>query len=347
MSNRRSGILFINLGTPDSPDPPAVKRYLAEFLSDPRVIDIPAPARWLLLHGVILRFRPKQSAAAYQQIWTEAGSPLLVHSQALVRAVNDASDDSMQVELGMRYGTPSIGEALDRLIAARPDNLVVLPLFPQWSEAATGSAVAHFKEELEKRGNPLPYQIMGDFYESPHFIDAFAAVARPALENFQPDHVLLSYHGLPERQVSAATDGYCFSQDHCCDDVGTANRRCYRAQCYATSRALVRALALPEGTSSTSFQSRLGRTPWIQPYTDFRLPELAQSGVKRLAVMCPAFVADCLETLEEIAIRATAQWKNEGGEALLLVPSLNAHPRWVRGLSESLREACNAGNPPA
>ena len=338
MADRPTGVLLINLGTPDAPHTKEVRRYLAEFLSDPRVLDIPWPARMALLHGVILRTRPAKSAEAYQQVWTEAGSPLLVFGEALAEGVAASLGQGFRVALGMRYGNPSIASALDRLLAEPLERLIVLPLFPQWSTAATESALVKFREEFARRSERPPVVEVHDFYDEPRFIGAFAEVARPVLAEFRPDHVLFSYHGLPERQVKRTAPAHCFTYEGCCDAVSVANRRCYRAQCFATTRALVAALELDAPQTSTSFQSRLGRTPWIQPYTDLVLPELAKSGVKRLAVMCPAFVADCLETLEEIELRAAEQWREEGGEALRLVPSLNAHPAWIEAVADWVRE---------
>jgi ferrochelatase len=339
LADQPTGVLLVNLGTPDAPHTKEVRRYLAEFLSDPRVLDIPWLGRMALLHGVILRTRPAQTAAAYQKVWTDAGSPLLVHSEAFAQAVGEALGPDYRVALGMRYGNPSIASALDRLLAEPLSRLLVLPLFPQWSSAATESALVKLRAEIAKRRDAPPLVELGDFYDDPGFVGAFAEVTRPVLAEFQPDHVLFSYHGLPERQVRRSAPAHCFTFERCCDSVDVANRRCYRAQCFATSRALIEALSLAPDATSTSFQSRLGRTPWIQPYTDVVLPELAQQGVKRLAVLCPAFVADCLETLEEIEIRAAEQWGEAGGEALRLVPSLNAHPAWVSVVVDWMREA--------
>ncbi len=335
----RIGVLLVNLGTPDSTRVRDVRRYLREFLSDPRVIDLPAPARWLLLNLVILPFRPRRSAEAYRQIWLPEGSPLLHHGLALRDALAKALGEAYVVELGMRYGSPSIGSALARLREADVARILALPLFPQYSTAATGSAVARIEEELERAPDTPPLDLLPPFYDAPAFIDAWAAVAKPALEAFLPDFVLLSYHGLPERQVKATdrSGSHCLARPDCCDAVVDANRDCYRAHCFATSRALAAALELPPEMVDTSFQSRLGRG-WIQPFTDFRLPELAAAGHRRLAIVCPAFVADCLETLEEIGIRAREQWEELGGEELLMVPSLNASPAWVEAIADWVRE---------
>jgi len=336
---KRTGVLLVNLGTPASASPSDVRRYLREFLSDPLVIDIPALPRWLLLHCVILPFRPRKSAAAYAKIWSDAGSPLLIHGEALRDGVAKALGDEYVVALAMRYGAPSVRSAVEQVAAFDVSRWVVLPLFPQYSGAATKSAVDKVAAELDRIDNAAPVTVLPAFFDQPSFTAAFAAVARPRLAKFRPDHVLFSYHGLPERQVKAADPGgaHCLAGDDCCDTVSEVNRDCYRAQCFATTRALAAALGFDAATHSMAFQSRLGRTPWIQPYTDHVLPELADRGVRRLAVMCPAFVADCLETLEEIAIRGREQWLELGGEELELIPSLNSEPAWIAAVADLLR----------
>lgn len=335
----KTGCLLINLGTPEAPNTGPVRTYLRQFLGDPRVLDMPALGRWLLLNLVILPFRPRKSAEAYRQIWTEAGSPLLVHSQELTARVQEALGPEIPVELGMRYGAPSLEEALARLRARGVDRLIVLPLFPQYASSTTGTALAEAYRILGAWWTMPSLQVVEPFYDHPAFIRAFAEVAAPTLAEFRPDHVLFSYHGLPESHVKKGDDtgSHCLASSGCCDRLTDANQSCYRAQCFATTRALAAALELPEGAHSTSFQSRLGRTPWIRPYTDERLEELAKAGVKRLAVMCPAFTADCLETLEEIGLRARETFRAHGGEDLRLVPSLNAHPGWVSGVVDLLR----------
>lgn len=337
----RYGVLLINLGTPDAPEVPEVRRYLDEFLSDPRVLDIAPLARWLLLHLVILRTRPRESAAAYRKIWTDRGSPLLYHSLDLVEKVQQVLGEAVHVELAMRYQNPSIASALGRLRGHSVDRIVALPLFPQYSSAATGSAIEKLLEEASKDWNVPSIQVVPPFYDHPSFIDSFAAVARPVLDEFKPDRILLSYHGLPERHViksDASGGAHCLRSKECCSRIVGTNRNCYRAQCYATSRALGERLSLSPDDWEVSFQSRLGRDPWIKPYSDERINALPAEGVKRLAVLCPAFVADCLETLEEIGIRAKEDFIGHGGEDLRLVPSLNSHDRWVQSVVELLRE---------
>lgn len=339
MSDPTTGVLLLNLGTPDAPTTPAVRRYLREFLMDPRVLDIAPVARWLLVNLVIAPFRSPKSAAAYQSVWTERGSPLLVASQDLVAGVQERLGPSFRVALGMRYQNPSIAAALAELRRAPLDRLVVVPLFPQYSSAANGSAIERVFDELRASWNVPSVRVLADFYAHPGFIDAQADVARRALEGFDADLVLMSFHGLPERHVRKSwAEGFtgCDLRGPC-PAIGPGNRYCYRAQCFATARALAAALDLPDDRYQVTFQSRLGRDPWIQPYTDVVLPELARAGVRRLAVMCPAFVADCLETLEEIGIRAREDWEAAGGEELLLIPCVNAEPAWCDAVAEMVR----------
>lgn len=338
----RVGLMLVNLGTPAAPRTPEVRTYLREFLSDPRVLDMPALGRALLLNAVILPFRPGKSAEAYRKVWTDRGSPVLFHGIDLANKVQAALGPQIHVELAMRYQRPSIGEALDRFRASRTDRIAVLPLFPQYSSAAWGSAAEKVLLEAGKRWNLPTIQLVPPFFDHPAFLDALARTARPALATFRPEHVLLSFHGLPERQVRKSDESEsrdrCLASAGCCDAIGPANRHCYRAHCFATARGLAARLDLAPERHEVSFQSRLGRTPWIQPHTDERVRALAQRGVKRLAVLCPAFVADCLETLEEIGIRARDDFRAHGGEELLLVPALNSRDAWVDALIQIVRD---------
>jgi ferrochelatase len=325
-----TGLLLINLGTPDSPTTGDVRRYLREFLSDPRVIDINAFSRALLLNLVILPTRPAKSAHAYQQIWDPVrGSPLLYHSRDLADGVAAALGPGWKVELAMRYGNPSIPAGLAALKAAAVDRIVVLPLFPQYASSSTGTAVARVLELAARENVVPPIDIVPAFHADPGFLAAFAAVARPYVGDV--DHVVFSFHGLPEHHMTKAdpSGAHCLRSPDCCARLGEVNRDCYRAQCFATTRELAARLELAEDRHTVTFQSRLGRRPWIKPYTDLVLPELAARGVRRVAVICPAFVADCLETVEEIGIRGQALWKAAGGEKLALVPSLNATEPWI------------------
>ena len=326
----RTGLLLINLGTPDAPTTGAVRRYLREFLGDPRVIDINPVGRALLLNLFILPFRPAKSAHAYASIWdAKRGSPLLYHSRDLAAAVATQLGADWHVELAMRYGQPSLAAALEAFAASGVERIVVLPLFPQYASSSTGTAQVRVMELAGERWNVPPLDFVPAFYNDPGFVGAFEQVARPVLDDFRPDHVLFSFHGLPVRQI-VKTDRertICFQRETCCDTL--ANPSCYRAQSFATARALAARLGLAADRYTICFQSRLGRTPWIEPYTDHVIDRLGRGGTKRLAVMCPAFVADCLETVEEIGIRARAQWKLAGGDELVLVPSLNATQPWV------------------
>lgn len=341
-ATRREGLLLVNLGTPDAPETGPVRRYLREFLGDPRVLDIPWLWRKIVLELFILPFRPKQSAHAYRKVWTERGSPLLFHSQDLAAKVAAALGPGVQVELAMRYGRPSIRAALERFRAAGVERITVFPLFPQYATSSTGSAVEKVFAEAGRLWNMPALRVVPAFYAHPAFIEAFAAVARPLLDDLKPDRVLLSFHGLPERHMrksDASGGAHCLRSAGCCDAPVAANAFCYRHQCYETTRALTARLGLDPAQVETAFQSRLGRDPWIKPYTDVRVVELARAGVKRLAVFSPAFVADCLETLEEIGMRAREDFVAAGGEELRLVPSLNATEPWVAGVVRIARES--------
>ncbi len=331
------GVLVVNVGSPDSTKPGDVRRYLRQFLSDPRVVDINPVARWLLLNLFILPFRPKVSAKAYAKVWTDEGSPLLVESRALVEGLRERLE--CEVVLGMRYGAPSIESAIEGLRAKGCDEITVFPVYPQYASSSTGTALQAVYEVCGALWNTPAISSVAPFYDEPGFLDAFCEVGRPVLEELAPDHVLFSFHGLPERHIrkSDETGSHCLAADGCCDAMGDANRNCYRAQCYVTANGIAERLRLTNW--SVSFQSRLGRTPWIKPYTDEVLVDMAQRGVKRVAVFCPAFTADCLETLEEIGIRAADDFTAAGGEVLRLVPSLNAHPSWMDQAAELVRRA--------
>jgi ferrochelatase len=337
----RAGLLLVNLGTPDSTDPADVRRYLREFLSDPRVLDIPAWRRFLVLEAFILPFRPKASAEAYAKIWTERGSPLLFHSEDLAAKVRARVGDRAVVEVAMRYGRPSIGSALDRFRAAAVDRIVVFPLYPQYSSAATGSSIERVFEIAAARWNTPYLQVVPPFYEHPAFLDACARVAAPVVSAGPVDAVLFSFHGLPERQVKKSDESgaHCLASADCCDRIVEANRNCYRAQCFATARGLAERLGVPAAKRIVCFQSRLGRTPWIKPYTDELLTALPARGVRRAVILSPAFVADCLETLEELGMRAAATFRAAGGEELRVVPAVNSEDGWADGVVRLVREA--------
>ncbi len=342
----RHGLLLINLGTPDSPEVPEVRRYLREFLSDPRVLDIHPLARAFVLNAFILPRRPRESAAAYRKIWTERGSPLLFHGLDLADRVREILGDGVQVELGMRYQNPSIESALGKFRDAGVDRIVAFPLFPQYSSAATGSAVAKLFDLAGRLWNVPSIQVVPPFYDHPSYLDCFAESARPIIEELRPDKVLMSFHGLPERQIVKSDESggrHCLQSDACCERICEANRNCYRAHSLATARGIASRLELDPERYIVCFQSRLGNDPWIRPFTDEVVVDLARAGVKRLAVLSPAFVADCLETLEELAMRARDDFVANGGEDLRLVPSLNSEPSWAEAVVRIVEDSCSFG----
>lgn len=341
MPHGKTGLLLINLGTPNSPKPEDVRPYLDEFLSDPRVLDMPAWRRWLVLHLLILPFRPKASGEAYEKIWTERGSPLLFHSQDLTRKVQDRLGEHVHVDLAMRYGRPSIPEVLARFRSVGIDRIVVFPLYPQYSSAATGSSIEKVLRHVAGEWNTPYVHVVPPFYDHPAFLDACARLARPVLDEAAPERVIFSFHGLPERHCikSDASGAHCLKTPDCCEVIVDANRSCYRAQCFATARGLADLLGIPVEKRIVCFQSRLGRTPWIRPYTDEVVVGLAREGVKRAVILSPAFVADCLETIEELGIRAVASFRENGGQSLALVPAVNSTDAWADAVVTLSREA--------
>ena len=338
-TTNRTGLLLVNLGTPDAPTTAAVRPYLRQFLFDPRVINIPAPLRWLLLEGFILRTRPAKSAAAYRTIWTDRGSPLLFHSQDLTARVSEQLPD-VEVALAMRYGKPSIESALGAFRDKGVDRIVIFPLYPQYSSAATGSTI----EEVYRLSNKMwavpPVCFVPAFYDDDGFLEAFAARGKQVLDRVKPDHVLMSFHGLPEDHITRCdpTGNHCLKQVDCCERSVDENRFCYRHQSTVTARGIARRCELRDDQWTMTFQSRL-TNGWLKPFTDVEIIAIAKKGVKRLVVFCPAFVADCLETLEEIEGRARESFLEHGGVELHLVPSLNSGPAWVETVVRLARGA--------
>ena len=333
----RTGVLLINLGTPDAPTPAAVGRYLREFLMDGFVIDVPAPLRWFLVNVLIVPRRKYQSAAAYQKVQMPGGSPLLVHSRALAQSVAGELGDEYQVEFAMRYGNPSIRAALAKL-KDETDQIIVLPLYPHYAESSFETAVVETKRSSQDLGCRERLTFLPPFYDRPEFIDAFALRIRQALTAQNSEHVVFSFHGLPERHVTKLHPEHCLRSANCCDQISASNRNCYRAQCFFTARAFAQRLGLNDESYTVSFQSRLGRAKWISPNTEAVLSDLGRRGKKRIAVACPSFVADCLETVEEIAIRGRETFVAAGGSDLQLIPSLNDEPIWVAAVATMIRE---------
>lgn len=348
LSIRMTGIVLLNLGSPAAPRYWPVRRYLREFLADGRVIDIPAFGRWLLLQLVILPFRPRRTAALYRKIWRkgEPGSPLIFFSraleQALRRYLEERAPGRYRVVTAMRYGQPSVAAALAELDAAGVTALRVLPLYPQYSPASTGTGLAEIYRVAGRFWDVPALECIHSFFDHPAYVKALAALARRRIAAQESErgrrieHVLFSFHGVPERQIKKSDPGaHCLATADCCERPA-ALHRCYRAQCFATARALAAELGLPAGEWTVSFQSRLGRTPWIKPYSDQVIPQLVAGGVKEIAVLSPSFTADCLETLEEIALQGREQFLACGGEGFLYIPCLNDDPDWVRAVAEIL-----------
>lgn len=331
----KTGVLLINLGTPDSPNTGDVRKYLREFLMDRRVIDIHPVSRFFLINGIIAPFRAPKSAKIYKELWTEKGSPLLFYGIELKELLQQALGKDYIVSFGMRYQSPSLESACKELEAKGIDKIIIIPLFPQYASASTGSAI----EEAMKyicRWEVIPeMKIISNFLDHPLFIKAFAEIGRKYMNKEQFDHYIFTYHGLPERQIKkSSVDDYCKLSDTCCSKYHSKNRYCYRAQCYETTRLLVKELNIPEGKYSIVFQSRLGKDPWIKPYADEVIPELAKKGNKKIIMFSPSFVADCLETTIEGGVEYKELFEKNGGEHWQLVESLNNDPVWVECLKD-------------
>ena len=329
-------LLLVNLGTPRSPSTPDLRTYLREFLSDPAVLDVPAALRWFLLHAIILPLRPKRSAHAYRQIWTERGSPLLFHTQDLCEKVQARLGDGVAVAVAMRYGEPSIEQVLRRLRSEGIRQIRVFPLFPHYCEAVTGSSMVAVREAVSEIPGELEIEFVPAYFADPGYIEALARVAGPVLGRSDPEKVVLSFHGLPERQVRKAdpTGGHCLADPDCCDKSEIYAPDCYRAQCLVTARKLADALSLPREKLLVTFQSQFGPESWLKPQTESVFTELAESGVRRIAVITPGFAADCLETLEEIQVRRSEVFRAGGGEELTLVPCLNSADVWADAVAQ-------------
>lgn len=325
------GVLLVNLGTPDSYSYFDVFRYLSEFLTDPRVIDIPWIRRQFLVRGLIIPFRFRQSAEQYRKLWTERGSPLLFHSIDLRDHLQKALGPLFKVALAMRYQSPSIFHGLEELRKQDVKEIIIIPLFPQYASATTGSVHQKVMQYLQKWSIIPKLTFIDHYYDYPLLIDAFCERAKQYhLENY--DHFLFSFHGLPERQIRKADrSGKCLSRQ-CCDQLCKINHSCYRAQCHATAHAVSRNLGFEKKDYTICFQSRLGKEPWIQPYLSDVLESCVSRGLKRLLVFSPSFVCDCLETTIEITHEYGQKFKERGGEYLHLVEGLNSHPTWIEAL---------------
>jgi len=328
-------VLLVNLGSPESAAVGDVRRYLREFLMDGRVIDVPWLVRAVIV-GMILLRRPKQSAEAYQKIWTPEGSPLIVSSCRVQERLQERI--TVPVELAMRYQSPSIREAVHKLADGRVDEVLLIPLFPQYAMSSYETAVERVKKVARRVAPRMRIVVQPPYGDAPDYIAALAASAKNNLEAGY-DHLLFSFHGVPVRHLrqSDPTRDHCLVALNCCNVTSRAHATCYRAQCFKTVAAFVQHVGVPAGKYSVSFQSRLGRDVWLMPYTDVVLAELPKRGVNKLVVICPAFVSDCLETLEEIGMRGRATFLSAGGKEFGLVPCLNEHPLWLMALENMVR----------
>ncbi len=324
------GVLLVNLGSPDSTSTKDVKKYLGEFLMDERVIDIPLIWRTLLVKGIILNTRPKKSAAAYKKVWWDEGSPLIVLSKRLHKKVADYSD--IPIALAMRYGNPSMEKGIENLVKQGVAEILLIPLYPQFAMATTETIEVLADEILKKHFPKIKLTKFPSFYNRTDYIAVLSKSIQKEINKTKPQHLLFSYHGVPERHIkkSDITKSHCKIDGSCCNTPSPAHEFCYRHQCYETTKLVAEALNLNEGTYSTSFQSRLGRDPWLQPYTSDTIELYAKKGIKNLAIVTPAFVSDCLETLEEIGMEGKDSFLENGGEKFTTIPCLNDRDDWAK-----------------
>jgi len=335
---KKTGVLLLQLGTPDSPSTKDVRRYLTEFLNDPRVIDLPWAARKLLVNGVIVPFRASKSAKIYKKLWEHGNgvSPLLTYTESVRQLLaGRLQNEHVTVEMAMRYQNPSMESVLERMHLANYDQLIIIPLFPQYASASTGSAVEKAMNIIRKWWVIPEIKIVSQFYDHPAYIDAVVDRAA-AFDVKDYDHILFSYHGLPERHVDKVyNDGLCTDHD-CENEVTDENKLCYKATCYATTRLIAEKMGLSPSDYTVCFQSRLDKK-WLEPFSDKVVEEQGQKGAKKLLAFSPAFVADCLETIIEIGDEYQEIFEEHGGEKIQLVPSSNDHPRFIDCLEDLVR----------
>lgn len=338
----KQGVILLNLGSPDSTKVSDVRRYLRQFLMDERVIDAPFAIRWFLVNCLILPTRPKESAAAYASIWRDEGSPLILTSEGQQRQLADRLQ--IPVELGMRYGSPSTPDAIAKLVEKGVDDLFIIPMYPHYAMSSYETAVVHAMDAIREQAPSMKTTLLQPFYQDPGYIDALVESARPSIESGDFDKLIFSFHGIPQRHLVKGdpSHSHCLTTHDCCNTCHPAHGTCYRHQCAMTVEKFVAAAGLTKDQYMITFQSRLGRDPWLQPYTDKTLEKLAEEGNKRVKVMCPAFTADCLETLEEIAEEGRDGFLEAGGEDFEQIPCLNEHPKFIDFL-ESKVKAWKAG----
>jgi len=325
----KKGVLLVNLGSPDSTEVKDVRRYLDEFLMDERVIDIPYWKRFLLIKGIILNVRPKKSAAAYKKIWWKEGSPLIVLSERFTEKIKKKID--IPVALGMRYGSMSMEKAIRELESQGVTDMYLIPLYPHFAMSSYETVVEKAKDLLATSFKGIKMDVLPPFYNRPEYIKVMSQHLLEELEGFDYDQILFSYHGIPERHIykGDTTGSHCKLDGTCCETKSVAHETCYRHQCFETTKGIVKEMGLKEGTYRNSFQSRLLKDPWLKPYTDLELEAMPEQGIKKLAVITPAFVSDCLETLEEIAMEGKEEFLEFGGEEFKHISCLNEDDAWV------------------
>lgn len=332
------GVLLVNLGSPKSTDPKDVKAYLNEFLMDERVIDLPWLLRAFIVRGIVLNTRPKKSAANYKRIWWDEGSPLIVLTERLQEKIDKFT--SVPIAMAMRYGEPSIKTGMQELVDQGVDEVLLLPLYPQYAMATVDTILVLANQLRDEFFPQVKFTTVPPFYNHPDYINVLAQSIKDSLDEVDYEHLLFSYHGVPERHIrkSDITDGHCKVDGSCCQTASKAHQFCYRHQCYETTRLVAEKLGLADGKYSVSFQSRLGFDPWLQPYTDRTIEKFALTGTKKMAVVMPAFVSDCLETLDEIDREGREIFEQCGGEGFTTVPCLNDRNDWVSVLSRWIDE---------
>ena len=328
MSKR--AVLLVNLGSPSSTSVGDVRRYLREFLGDERVLDVPAPLRWLLLEGVILRTRPKKSAHAYASVWKPEGSPLVLTSMSVQKKLSETLGKDIPVYLAMRYGKPSIPDVLNQMKADGIEQVFLMPQYPHYAMSSWETVVVKVYQDAEKLFPTLKIDLLQPFYQDADYIEALYEVSAPYFSK-PHDLLLFSYHGIPERHLRKGdpSKAHCMEVKDCCSHCSPVQSTCYRAQVFATTKALVKRAGIATDKYSVSFQSRLAGEPWLTPFTDKVLEEFPKQGVKKILVMCPAFVSDCLETLEEISVEAKETFIEAGGEEFEQIPCLNDQKPYI------------------
>lgn len=338
-ASAQKAILLMNLGSPDSTAVKDVRKYLNEFLMDGRVIDIPFIARALLVRGIIVPFRAPKSAEAYKTIWTDEGSPLIVLTKQLQQSLQQKITEP--VAIAMRYGNPSPKQAFDDLLKQNPDlkEVIIVPLYPHYAMSSYETAIVQAKEHHAKGNYPFSISFIKPFYKEENYLNALAASMQPRMQK-EYDHILFSYHGIPERHLrktGGSNGSSCMKINNCCEVNTAAHATCYRHQVFTTTKRVAEKLGLSNDKYSISFQSRLGKG-WLEPFTDIRLEEMPKEGIKKLLIICPAFISDCLETLEEIAERGKKTFMDAGGESCEMIPCLNTDPMWVDTLVKWVEE---------